>query len=394
MMLDVKRNGRWSVVALSAACGVAVLVTAATGCKQKPEASGEVMSAAVEGPAVDPALARAMATASASAAGARPDGQAGEGPPESGVFGPGEADGQLERGAPAKLTVGALGSEPRVKLTGAPPAGKSPLRVRVAAQRGNNQEVPVDVSLTLEVAAAKAPGAAVEGAAPVPSGAAGGAGLKVVARVAAAKVDATMVSSVPKEVEGLVGKLKGSRIDFQIMPGGTGTGFAVTRAPGTEPGLEGVLNSLSDALGLLTLPYPEEGVGVGAMWMATTREAVLGIDTVSYRLMKVRSIAGDRVTLEVNSKRYAADSRQVVPGITAEGAVELQQFKAEGSGVVEVSASRGIPDQGTVQYGLMALVLTGEQPRPLLLQEQVRFVVGSPAVVAPSADEGPVGPVE
>jgi len=381
------------LVALGALGVAALLFASATGCKQKREASGEVVSAATEGPALDPALARAMATASASA-GATAEGQPGEGPPESGVFGPGEADRQLQRGAPAKLTIGALGSEPRVKLTGLPPAGKSSLRIRVAAQRGNSQEVPVDVSLTVEVAAVKSPGAPGEGAAPAPSAAGDGAGLKAVARVATAKVDATLVSSVSKEVDGLVGKLKGSRIDFQITSGGTGTGFAVTRAPGAEPALEGVLNSLSDALALLTLPYPEEGVGVGAMWMATTREAVLGIDTVSYRLMKVRSIAGDRVTLEVNSRRYAADSRQVVPGITAQGAVELQQFKAEGNGVVEVSAARGIPDQGTVQYGLMALVLTGEQPRPLLLQEQVRFVVGTPAAAAPAGDEEPVGPVQ
>ncbi len=389
-MLDVRRSRRWSVVALGATCTVALSISAATGCKKKPQPTGEVLSAAA-GPAVDPALARAMATASGSA-GTLPPGQASAGPPESGVFGPGEADRQLARGAPAKLTVGNLGSEPRVRLTGLPPAGKSSLRVRVAAQRGNNQEVPVDVDLTLEVAGPRRSGAAVEGAAP--SAAAAPAGLAVVARIAAAKVDATLVSSVSKEVEGLVGKLKGSRIDFQLAPSGTGTAFAVTLAPAADPALGGVLNSLSDALALLTLPYPSEDVGVGAMWMATTREAVLGIDTVSYRLMKVRSIAADRVTLEVNSRRYAADARQVVPGITAQGAVELQQFKAEGSGVVEVSAARGIPDQGTVQHGLMALVLTGEQPRPLLLQEQVRFVLGTPTAAAAPADEGPVGPVE
>ncbi|GEM_PF-649025 len=378
------------MVALGATCTLALSISAATGCKKKPQPTGEVLSAATAGPAVDPALARAMATASASAA-TSSQGRSSDGPPESGVFGPGEADRQLPRGAPPKLTVGNLGSEPRVRLTGLPPAGKSSLRVRVAAQRGNNQEVPVDVDLTLEVGGTRRPGAAAEGAAP--SDAAAPAGVSVVAKIAAAKVDATLVSSVSREVEGLVGKLKGSRIEFQLAPSGAGTGFAVTLAPAADPALGGVLNSLSDALALLTLPYPSEGVGVGAMWMATTREAVLGIDTVSYRLMKVRSIAADRVTLEVNSRRYAADARQVVPGITAQGAVELQQFKAEGNGVVEVSAGRGIPDQGTVQYGLMALVLTGEQPRPLLLQEQVRFVLGTPTSAA-TASEDPVGPVE
>ncbi|MBN2192026.1 MAG: hypothetical protein JW751_04360 [Polyangiaceae bacterium] len=391
MVIDVRRSRRWSVAAFGAAFAALVLGGFGAGCKKEQKQSGEIVEPKDQGPVVDPALARAMATASASAS-ARAGGQAGDGPPESGVFAPGEADRQITRGAPAKLTVGGSGSEPRMRLTGHPPAGKSTLRVRVAAQRGNNQEVPIDVELALEVAK---PGTAVSGVGSPSAPAASAAPdteakeLAVVAKVATAKVDATMVSSVPKDVETTVGKLKGSRIDFRLAASGAGTGFATTLAKGADAALVGLLNSLSDVLAVVTLPYPAEPVGVGAMWMATTREAVLGIDTVSYRLVKVRSVSGDRVTLEVNARRYAADGNQVVPGITAEGAVDLQQFKAEGTGVVTVGVGAGIPDTGTVQFGLRALILVGQQPRPMMLQEQVRFVLGSPAVTEPEP-EGPV----
>jgi hypothetical protein len=383
MSFDVRWTRRWSMVTLGAACGAALVVTAATGCKKEHVATGEVLSAAPEGPAVDPALARAIATASASA---KVDGPAADGPPESGVFGPGEADRQLARGAPAKLTVGELGAAPRVKIAPLPASPKGSLRVRVSAQRGNNQEVPIDVELALEVGAAKAPAAE---AAAGPLAAVAAPLTPVVAKVASAKVDTALVSGVNQGVSDLIGKLKGSRIEFQLAPTGAGTGFAVTLPKGADPALGSMLNSLSDVLAMITMPYPTEPVGVGGMWMATTREAVLGIDTVSYRLMKVQSVAADRATLEVHSRRYAADAHQVVPGITAEGAVDLQQFKAEGTGVVEVPIAGGLPDTGNVQYGLAVLVLTGAQPRPMLLQEQVRFVLGTPALAAAAAPMGP-----
>lgn len=380
---DVRRSRRWSVAAALAVLGTAGLITAGAGCKKAQKPSGEVIEAKDEGPTVDPELARAMATASA-VEGQPAAGDAGDGPPEAGVFGPGEADRQLPRGAPAALTIGGLGSEPRVRLTGRPPVGKSSLRLRLNAQRQGRQEVPIDVDLLLEVAAAKGP--APDPAAAPP--ATGLAPLTVTAKVAAAKVDSALVpANVSKDHEATVAALKGSRITFELAASGAGTGFAIELAKAADPGLANMLHSFSDLLAVLTVPYPTEPVGVGGMWMATTREAVLGIDTVSYRLVKVRSVQGDRVSLEVNSRRFAAEATQTIPGLTAEGAVELQQFKSEGTGVVDLNVAAGFPDTGRIQYDFVVLALTGDPPKPMVVQERVQFVLGSPVTGSP------VGPV-
>src|SRR5512146_2646355 len=90
------------------------------GCEDKPKMVDADQLADAGHKAVDPALAKAVAEAKADEKGGAASAHAPGEPPETGVFGPGEADKAMPKGAPPKVVLGGDGTAPRVTLKLAP----------------------------------------------------------------------------------------------------------------------------------------------------------------------------------------------------------------------------------------------------------------------------------
>src|SRR6187551_3723359 len=159
---------------------VALASAFAFGCDKKEKerdsegekaASDAGSSKANQVAADEPDLANAMK--SVAAARANPGAASAGGPPPTGIFGPGEADKAAAKGAPASLTVGSDGSEPRVLLGSPPKLGfKRTGTIDVATQSDPQQgAIPIQFAVTLEALKPKAEG----DAKPKPDGAVGAA---------------------------------------------------------------------------------------------------------------------------------------------------------------------------------------------------------------------------
>lgn len=327
-------------------------------CQEKTEQRSSEPAASVnKNAAMDPAVAKAMAAASAQAAKAAP--AASGGPPPNGVFAPGVADKERAKGQAPKLTLGGSGSEPRVSLGSAQPkpGWKASGNIQVVMQSDPRQGgLPIDFGLSLE--ASKAAGDAP----------AGGGFVNVTAKVTDAKIG---VTGVPRDLEARIASLKGARVTYQVGPDGAGTGYRVEGGPaGGE--VRDQLRMLEDALALVTLPRPSEPVGVGAMWMATSRDEVFGMDLVTYRLVKVEEVAGDNVTLSINTKRYATSDKFTMLGMDASTPKELLEFQARSDGRLTFGVGTPFPQNGEIQSVLGAALGEGGQQRGVLqLQSRV-----------------------
>src|SRR5688500_14833226 len=123
------------------------------------------------------------------------------------------------------------------------------------------------------------------------------------------------VAGAGKEAEGMIGKMKGTRIEYLVAADGTGSGYKLEPTKTGPPDLSIWLDSLRDTLALVTLPLPQKPLGVGAYWMVTSREGLLGLDLVSYRMIKIEAIKDGVATLSVNVKRYAASAALDLAGM-------------------------------------------------------------------------------
>jgi hypothetical protein len=292
----------------------------------------------------------------------------------SGVFEPGAADREAPHGAPPKLTLGDRGTEPRVTLgpMQPKPGWKADGNVQVVIQTSDPRAgaLPVQLAVSLEAQKAK-PGDAGVPVAPN--------SVLVTVRVKSSDVAA---AGVPQELGARVAALKGARVEYQVAPDGSGTGYRYD-LPGAASDLVDYLRVLSDTLALVTLPVPNVPLGQGGYWMATSREGVFGLDLVTYRMIKVAKIDGDNVTLSVDTKRYAASDRFDFAGLSADAPKTLVEFDAKSEGRLDFKIGAPFPMGGEVGSLLGARLGTEQQSGVLQIQSRVGTSFGDKAGAAP-----------
>src|SRR5262245_35423735 len=116
------------------------------GCeKEEQREHSEPIASVDKAAAIDPALAKAVAQASAGVRSKRGPVATPGGPPPSGIFEPGAADKEAPRGAPPKITLGDPGKEPRVTFgpMQPKPGWKSAGSVQVVLQGGDPRQQPI-----------------------------------------------------------------------------------------------------------------------------------------------------------------------------------------------------------------------------------------------------------
>jgi hypothetical protein len=341
---------------------VLLLCTLSVGCDKKETKPSEDESARADAGAKvskaasdNPELANALGAVSA----ARPGATAGAagGPPPDGIFGPGEADKALPKGSPATLTLGSDGAVPRVLLASPQkPGTKRSGTIDLASQSDPQQgAIPMQFAVSIEVVKGKAEGDA--GASPT----------QVVTKVTSAKIDAP---GVPAELSMAMAKLKGSRVEYQVGADGAAVNAHTEIPKGVDAAFRDSVAGLSDLLTTVALPLPSQPVGVGAYWMVTSRDVVLGLDVVSYRLVKVEKIEGSAVTLSLNIKRYASSSAFNLEGLPPDAPRTMGEFRAQGEGSLTLTVGEALPRNAELKTMVGAALGAADAKQRLSVQVQ------------------------
>lgn len=335
------------------------------GCdKKETQRDSEAESAADAGKAKpskaatdEPDLAQAMEKVAASRAPAA--GATAGGPPPSGIFGPGEADKAAAKGSAATFALGSEGSEPRVLLGPGPkPGTKRSGTVELATQSDPQQgAIPIQFNVTVEAQKPKTEGDA------------GAALTAVVTKVTGARINAP---GVPAELSTAVAKLKGSSVVYQLGSDGAASNVHSDIPKGVDAAFRDPVQALSDLLVGLALPYPTKPVGVGAFWMVTTRDVLMGLDVVSYRLVKVEKVEGSVVSLSLNTKRYAASPAFELEGLPPEAPKVMSEFRAQSEGKLTVASGDPFPKSSELQSLIAATLGSAEAKQRAMVQVQTR----------------------
>jgi hypothetical protein len=307
--------------------------------------------------AIDPNLAEAVAAASVDKSNSAPPKVEG-GPPPDGVFAPGEADKQIARGALPKVTLGSEGADPKILL--GPGKGPSKLSgtVQIAMQQDPRQgAIPILLDVTFEAKKVEA----AKDDKPV--------SLPVTVRVTSAKIDAP---NVPKDLDTSIAKLKGSKVEYSIVPGGAGAGFRLDIPKGAPDEFKDVVRGLSESISMLTIPYPEKALGAGGYFMVTSRDEFLGLDLVTYRMIKVKEVTPEGATLDVSTKRYAATRSFDLPGLPPNIDKTLAEFQSASDGSVKYPLGGLLPTQGEISSVLAAQLGGKDVKQRAVLQFQTR----------------------
>jgi hypothetical protein len=308
------------------------LLTVVAGCQQKSENSGQ---SSPEASSKQPVGKVEQAVANAVGAGA-PLPAASSGPPADGVLDPARAEAEAPSGQPPKLSMGSNGTEPRSLLRSPGAALARAIKVEVTLQAGMDQGMPpIEIFVGLE-SKPKAATSKNEG-----EGNAAAKSLNVTAKIR----DVTMTApNVPPDVKQQLMGLKGGKVSFSMASDGTGSEFSSELPAGVKPEFRDLLETVVEALTLLTLPVPKEPVGNGAFWMVVSRFKSSGFGLVGYHMVKLGRADDKTAAYEFDSRRYAI-GRLVDPAILPPGSegVTLKEVTASAKGFVKLAVNSLLP---------------------------------------------------
>jgi hypothetical protein len=335
----------------------------AAGCadeKKQIVAEGDAGASGPQKPVLDGKLAAAVKAAE-SAQPSSPSKDGADGPPESGIFGPGLADKAMPRGAPPKIEVLSDGREPRSVLAAAPAdEQKEGVSLTVRIQQGS---IPGDFALALKIDKPK-DDKKTDG--------------PKVTRVVAKVVSASAPPQAPRDLSDKLGKLKGTEVRYSIGPDGGASDVAYTLPKDTEPGLgDLIVKALADTVSVAVPPLPRKPVGAGAYWMVTDRSTAFGVEVLRYRVYKIEQVNKDGVSLSVDLRQYAAKEDADLGAIGGGQKMTLQRFESNGKAKFDWTPAGLLPTHGdtTVRTGLGGM--TGGQQGVLQAEMTARFSDGS-----------------
>lgn len=329
------------MVARVAMAAVAVVMVA--GCDEKKTEPVKKEDAKKEDKKDATSAKLEAAMAAAASAGARSKGPAqaqADGPPPAGVFAPGAADKVMARGAPVKVEMMSDGAEPRVALVSSSASWKGGATVGVAMRLGQRNALPtLDFSVSLGPDKKKDDkGAAGAPAAP--------SALVLLGDVTAVKLGAEQPGRLPDGTQKEVAKLKGSQLRW------ASDDLGIAREPSSVVSKEGQadlqrsLDAAAEALFYLSVPPPPKPVGVGASWIAGSRQVIGNVEVISYRLYKVASVGPDGMQLTLESHEYAVSDALDMGGLPRGSA--LSQYEAVAQGELTLPPREALASKGKV----------------------------------------------
>jgi hypothetical protein len=333
------------------------LLVASVGCDEKkppPPTPSKNDPKTEAKSAADAKLEAAMAAASSRVPAKKAAAQ--DGPPEHGIFPPGAADKLMARGQPAKVELMSDGAEPRSMILTGVASWKGSAVVTTSVRLGPRNALPsIEYTMALgpEKQDKKDDKKDADAGPPGP--------LVLLGAVSAAKLAAEQPGKLPEGVQKEISKLKGSQLRWMSDDTGLAREPSSVVAKDAPADLQRSLDAAAEAVFYLSVPPPPKPVGVGAAWIAGSRQVLGNVEVISYRLYKVKSLSPEGAVLTVESKEYAVSEQFSIPGLPPNA--KVAQFEAAAQGEITLPAKESLGIKGTVSRQF-TLGIQAEQAPP------------------------------
>ena len=201
-----------------------------------------------------------------------------------------------------------------------------------------------------------------------------------------------MVEGMRSAMKSMVG-LKGSAV---ISNRGETKESSFDLAQNGNPMLKQLVDNATNTAGQLAAPLPEEAVGKGAKWEATSTIKNMGMSIDQTSTMTLKDLSEPAFTLDVAISQNAANQQLKMPGAPAGAKIELRKLTSSGTGVVKGSTSSiGPTDSNMKMTSKQDIALTiagGPDDKPQLMSQHMDVevtVTSAPTKAEPAKPDAP-----
>jgi hypothetical protein len=161
-----------------------------------------------------------------------------------------------------------------------------------------------------------------------------------------------------------------------ISPRGVSSNVIFDTSKITNPQMAQMLGSMSSTVQSLTLPFPEEPVGVGAHWVARQSLALNGMQTFQKTDVELVSRDATSCTVKTRSEQTAPAQTVATPGLPPGLEASLESMTGAGTGTMTIHFNSLVPTtDGNVQTTAVMSVAMGGDTQRMTVQATISLKV-------------------
>jgi hypothetical protein len=169
-----------------------------------------------------------------------------------------------------------------------------------------------------------------------------------------------------EQMKAQFGALKGIQLVETVSTQGQILDLSIKEESVTNPEALALVQNLQDGMSNAFLALPAEAVGVGAEWKGTSTITTAGLNILQENTVVLKSLNGNRATVEVTFKQSAGKQILDAPGLPPGAQVELVSMEGGGTGTVTVDFSTLVTDSKSSLRMAVDTKISGAAPEPIL----------------------------
>ncbi|MDP9019416.1 MAG: hypothetical protein M3N25_01210 [Actinomycetota bacterium] len=140
-----------------------------------------------------------------------------------------------------------------------------------------------------------------------------------------------------------------------------------------DPTSRQMLEQVSHQVETLTVPLPEEEVGVGAIWRADTSSSLGGIDTVLRLTYELKELEATRYVLAVSYEQTAPLQEADFEGAPDDAVATVQDYRVTGGGELVGDLTEILPASSTMAAGGDVVMHVEDDRESIELRQRLDF---------------------
>ncbi len=140
-----------------------------------------------------------------------------------------------------------------------------------------------------------------------------------------------------------------------------------------DPTSRQMLEQVSQQVDTLTVPLPEEEVGVGAIWRAETTSDIGGIETVLGVTYELKELDGTRYVLAVDYEQTASSQEADFEGAPEDAVVTVEEYLVTGAGDLTGDLAEILPASSTMVAGGDVVMHLEDDTESMELRQRLDF---------------------
>jgi len=132
-----------------------------------------------------------------------------------------------------------------------------------------------------------------------------------------------------------------------------------------SPALQQTMQAMSSSLENMSLPFPEEPIGLGAKWEVKQAVASGGMRTFQKIMVELTAIDGNAITLGVKTEQTAPPQAVNNPQLPAGATVQLVNLTGTGTGTMKIKLDSLVPtsEMNAKTTTVMDMTMSGQSQR-------------------------------